>query len=61
VKINLKLGFEPLLVKQFHKLLVELKIKDEFVEEFSKARYIRPGNKKALVRDMFISKKNGIK
>jgi hypothetical protein len=61
VKINLKPGFEPPTVKQFHKSPAELKIEDEFVEEFSEAGYIRPGSGKASARDMFVPKKDGTK
>jgi hypothetical protein len=61
VKINLKPGFKPPSVKQFHKSPAELKIKDKFIEEFSEAGYIQPGNRKTLARDMFIPKKDRTK
>jgi hypothetical protein len=61
VKIDLKPGFTPPAVKQFHKSPAELKIEDEFVDEFYEAMYIRPGSGKASARTMFVDKKDKTK
>lgn len=58
VRIDLKPGFTPPAVKQFHKSPAELKVEDGFVDEFHEALYIRTGSGKASARTMFVNKKD---